>query len=363
MNLTKKEIALNSEKNKCPCCGYYTLNKKSPGSEEICHVCLWWDKKDSFENPDNVVAPNYSSLNQGKTNYMSYGAYSTRFKKYAREPRDYEVRDIDLKNLNSMAEVYLAIKDYDKHNQITINGSADQIILILNDSIQISASYDYVLEPDGNHNHLDYNEIYRYLLEVLENQDTYCDKWKNCIEIKKESNKKPKAAKEIFNSKEKTISLISIIAIVIICSLLFVLLYMQGLYLVFVLFLILALVPIFLISVFKVFPYARLRKRKVTKQEYDLIIKFKELPIPYTYQNEIRNYEYWDTIYFDVLALLQCILFPLRKPDLLFCDQYITDLQNRIDNIKEISDERLHRLCFDSNEVIKIVSKYYGKNE
>ncbi len=54
----------------CPCCGYLTLPVR--GDYELCDVCFWEDGgHDGDDDPDG---PNHISLNQGRVNFVAFGA-------------------------------------------------------------------------------------------------------------------------------------------------------------------------------------------------------------------------------------------------------------------------------------------------
>lgn len=74
----------------CPCCGYFTLDEKSPGSFEICPVCYWQDDGQQFDNPTYAGGANELSLSEARLNFQKYGAISREFIDVVRPPLDEE---------------------------------------------------------------------------------------------------------------------------------------------------------------------------------------------------------------------------------------------------------------------------------
>ena len=83
---TKKE---DSEKFKCPCCGYYTL--PGAGAYDVCPVCFWEDDPVQEDDPDYAGGANDLSLNECRKNYEIYGACEERFKERVRKPLPEEI--------------------------------------------------------------------------------------------------------------------------------------------------------------------------------------------------------------------------------------------------------------------------------
>lgn len=59
---------------KCPCCGYRTLDKKCDW--EICVVCFWED--DCTTSLDRISGPNHITLREGRENFLRFGASTKR---------------------------------------------------------------------------------------------------------------------------------------------------------------------------------------------------------------------------------------------------------------------------------------------
>jgi hypothetical protein len=81
-----------TERYQCPCCGFMTLPEPSPGSLEICHVCMWQDDMVGFNDPRAVVGPNAVSLEEARRNFQAFGACERYFIKSVRPPRPDEYR-------------------------------------------------------------------------------------------------------------------------------------------------------------------------------------------------------------------------------------------------------------------------------
>ena len=88
----KRNVVL---KYKCPCCGYYTIPQKPPGTDHICNVCFWHDDYVQFYDPDFEGGANEASLNQAKKNFIEFGACEFDLKKYVRHPKRDEKKGID----------------------------------------------------------------------------------------------------------------------------------------------------------------------------------------------------------------------------------------------------------------------------
>lgn len=61
------------QKQRCSCCGYYTLTGvKSAYDWDICPVCFW--ENDTIENdPEGYSRANHMTLAEGKENYQKLG--------------------------------------------------------------------------------------------------------------------------------------------------------------------------------------------------------------------------------------------------------------------------------------------------
>ena len=69
----------------CPCCKYLTL--RSRGDYEICKVCFWEDDNVQFEDPDFRGGANVVSLNEGRNNFLAFGASQEQFRNNVRPSR------------------------------------------------------------------------------------------------------------------------------------------------------------------------------------------------------------------------------------------------------------------------------------
>jgi hypothetical protein len=67
------------EKYACPCCGYLTLDRKPPGTFDVCPVCYWEDDKIQYNNPKYKGGANKVSLTEAKNNFILFGAISKEF--------------------------------------------------------------------------------------------------------------------------------------------------------------------------------------------------------------------------------------------------------------------------------------------
>ncbi len=82
------------KKYKCPCCGYFTFEKKER-TYDICPVCFWEDDPVQYANPTMPNGANHVSLTQAKLNYKHFAACDTEMKKYVRVPKKDELHGYD----------------------------------------------------------------------------------------------------------------------------------------------------------------------------------------------------------------------------------------------------------------------------
>ena len=68
----------------CPCCGFLTLERKPPGTFDLCPVCFWEDDSVQFFAPDYEGGANEPSLNKARNNFLKYGACEESAVKYVR---------------------------------------------------------------------------------------------------------------------------------------------------------------------------------------------------------------------------------------------------------------------------------------
>lgn len=77
----------------CPCCGYYTLEQRPPGTDEICPVCCWHDDRVQFDDPNMSGGANRVSPITAKRNFAEIRASDSRFKEHVRPPWESELGD------------------------------------------------------------------------------------------------------------------------------------------------------------------------------------------------------------------------------------------------------------------------------
>lgn len=78
----------------CPCCGYFTLDTKPPGTYEICDICLWEDDSVQYFDLDYEGGANATSLR----NYQKLFANES---SWIRKPNKYDLRNPEWKPFNS----------------------------------------------------------------------------------------------------------------------------------------------------------------------------------------------------------------------------------------------------------------------
>ncbi len=79
-----------NKKYECPCCGYLTLDKKPPGTFDICPVCFWEDDDYQYYHPDYRGGANEMSLNEAKHNFAILGAIDKGYLNVVRKPLESE---------------------------------------------------------------------------------------------------------------------------------------------------------------------------------------------------------------------------------------------------------------------------------
>ena len=82
------------KKYKCPCCGYYTFEKKER-SYDICPVCFWEDDPEQYNDPTLQNGANHVSLAAARINYKHFSACDAEMKKYVRGPKKDELHGYD----------------------------------------------------------------------------------------------------------------------------------------------------------------------------------------------------------------------------------------------------------------------------
>lgn len=87
------------DKEKCPCCGNYTIPKGTTDNSYscgfICPVCYW--EIDTFISSNFKYSDSNSlALKQAKENYKTFGACDKKMLKYVRKPTNDEKQVIKL---------------------------------------------------------------------------------------------------------------------------------------------------------------------------------------------------------------------------------------------------------------------------
>ncbi|MBO6161683.1 MAG: GNAT family N-acetyltransferase [Eubacterium sp.] len=119
-------------KNKCPCCGCYTL-EEDYGSYEICPVCFWEEDPAAEKNPNIVFGGNSVSLHQAQENYRKIGACDADQLQHVRKPLPEEVdpkvafQFIRVKTLPQLAGMYyMRIAGMQQHHDIPLEDEFDE---------------------------------------------------------------------------------------------------------------------------------------------------------------------------------------------------------------------------------------------
>jgi len=82
---------LTSNRLKCPCCGYFTVDSEEEVIVDICEVCFWQYDEIAHEHPERNIGANHISLLQAKQNFMQFGACKKEMINLVRLPREEEL--------------------------------------------------------------------------------------------------------------------------------------------------------------------------------------------------------------------------------------------------------------------------------
>lgn len=77
----------------CPSCGFKTLERKPPGTFEVCPICFWEDDNVQFDDPDYVGGANSISLREAQKNFIKFGVSDKKFIKNVRRPTRADIKD------------------------------------------------------------------------------------------------------------------------------------------------------------------------------------------------------------------------------------------------------------------------------
>jgi hypothetical protein len=89
----------------CPCCGYYTLTAKPPGTYLICPICCWEDDGDIRQlYGDRISRSNQVSLPEAQRNFLAFGACEKQWLDWVRQPTVEDVRDPNWQPLDIIIE-------------------------------------------------------------------------------------------------------------------------------------------------------------------------------------------------------------------------------------------------------------------
>ncbi|MEM1109746.1 MAG: DUF6714 family protein [Planctomycetota bacterium] len=91
-------------KHPCECCGHRTLDDPPGGTYQICPVCFWEDAPFA-EDPSCQISSNGVTLREAQRNYSKFAAAAEDFKNNVRPPHDYELRDPDWLDLDTLTVI------------------------------------------------------------------------------------------------------------------------------------------------------------------------------------------------------------------------------------------------------------------
>lgn len=62
---------IEDEEFPCPCCGFFTLDEKPPGTYDICPLCGWEDDPVQHDDPTYRGGANHESLIECRLNFFT----------------------------------------------------------------------------------------------------------------------------------------------------------------------------------------------------------------------------------------------------------------------------------------------------
>lgn len=74
----------------CPCCGYPTLDERTPGPFAICPICWWEDDAVQAADPSLSGGANEVCLSEARASYEAIGAIEPRWVAMVRPPSEAE---------------------------------------------------------------------------------------------------------------------------------------------------------------------------------------------------------------------------------------------------------------------------------
>ena len=78
-------------KYKCPCCGFYTYDKPTGNTFQVCPVCFWEDDQVQYNDIFYDGGANSISLKNARKNFKKFGAIQEIFKINVRKPTEEEI--------------------------------------------------------------------------------------------------------------------------------------------------------------------------------------------------------------------------------------------------------------------------------
>ncbi len=94
LDIMEKNMKKRIDKYKCPCCGFYTFEKKTNANYEICPVCFWEDDPIQSNDMEYKGGANKVSLLQARDNFLKFGACTEDMMTHVRKPKEDEMQGL-----------------------------------------------------------------------------------------------------------------------------------------------------------------------------------------------------------------------------------------------------------------------------
>lgn len=82
---------MNTGRQKCPCCEYFTVDSDDEVIVDICEVCFWQYDWIAHKYPERNTGANHISLLQAKQNYKRFGVCKQEMLHLVRPPNAEEL--------------------------------------------------------------------------------------------------------------------------------------------------------------------------------------------------------------------------------------------------------------------------------
>ncbi|MDJ0743183.1 MAG: CPCC family cysteine-rich protein [Xenococcaceae cyanobacterium MO_167.B27] len=153
--------------NPCPCCGYLTLEKPPPETDQICPVCFWEDAMTFYEGGTNNV-----SLLEAQRNFVQMGACEEYWRDWVRLPSKSEQRPANWKTLDENFDVFQqkVIQSIQKaFDRVELEDGITLVEARLIDDYIFDYSQKKQLKEERFKQQIEHNHLFRESLDITEN--------------------------------------------------------------------------------------------------------------------------------------------------------------------------------------------------